>query len=188
MEPVDPELLQRARLGDRRALGALAEAHWPEMRRLAYVELGDRALAEDACQDALMRLVRFISTYDPARPFGAWLRTLVRHAARDVATRRRRRIDRERAVPRASAPRDVDHRLDLARSASRAFAAFQALPARQRQLVELVDRGGLSPTEAGVELGITAGAARSQLFAARRALREHLIDQRAEVVALLRET
>lgn len=189
MLSTDPELIRRARAGDRDALGALASAHWRSMRRIAYAELGDRALAEDAVQEALIRLVRFIHTYDPSRPFGAWLRTLVRNAARQARARRVRRTHREHAVAAAPQPRaDPERRLDLVRKASDAFEAFCALPARQRQLVELVDRGGLSPTEAAAELGIAPGSARSQLFAARRALRSRLLDDSEAIVELLRES
>ncbi len=182
----DPDLLARALEGDRDALGALTRPHWPSMRRVAYAELGDRALAEDACQDALMRVVRFIGRYDPARPFGAWLRTLVRNAAREVRTRRRRRAQREQAVP---LPRggDPERRLDLRRQASAISDASSALPPRQRQLVELVDHQGLSPSEAAAELGIAPGSARSQLFDARRALRRRLLHASDEILDLLRE-
>ncbi|HHO53871.1 MAG TPA: RNA polymerase sigma factor [Deltaproteobacteria bacterium] len=193
MLPAEPraKLLERALAGDRDALGALAEAHWPMMRRIAYAELGDPAGAEDAVQEALIRLIRFIHTYDPARPFGAWLRTLVRNAAREARGAGVRRTRREQAAigpwPQVTHA-DPGRRMDLQRKAGDAFSAFCALPVRQRQLVELVDRRGLSPTEAAAELGIAPGSARSQLFAARRALRSHLLQDSGEIVELLRES
>ena len=84
----EPALLAAARRGDRQALRTVAEQCWPLMRRWAYLELSHRQEAEDACQDALVRLMRFIGRYDPEQPFLPWLRTLVRNCCRD---RRRQR-------------------------------------------------------------------------------------------------
>ena len=86
----EADLLRRATQGDAGALEAVARAWYGRMRRWALLEVGDRALAEDAVQEALVRLIRHIHRYDPDRPFGPWLRTVVRnccaHRRRAAAT------------------------------------------------------------------------------------------------------
>ena len=111
-----PEVLRSLVAGDRDALEHVAELYWPRIRRWAYLELGDASLAEDAAQEALIRLIRFAPRYDPARPFTPWLRSIVRNAARDQRPLVRRVLDFFR--PRQERPPDTV--VDLARASKRA--------------------------------------------------------------------
>ena len=180
--------LKRARNGDREALRTVVEAWWPRMRRWALVATGDPVLAEDAVQEALVRVLRNIHRYDIHRPFGPWIRTVVYNASQDLLRQRGRAMKRQAPITgHESAPSQADWRLDLQRSALKALAHFQQLPARQRALIELVDLGGHTPTEAAAELGISASAARAQLCVARRAIREGLHREDPNIRTLLRE-
>lgn len=183
-EDSDAHLVTEARQGDRAALEALCGRWWPRMRRWALVELGDEVLADDAAQDGLVRVIRHLGSYDPRRPFGSWLRRLIRNACHDLRTKRGAVVAFDH--DRGKAP-GFERRRDLANAAERARKAFCALSPRQRQVVELVDHQGLSPSEAAAELGIAKGTARALLHQGRSALRKRLVAHRAEVVALLRE-
>lgn len=180
-----PEL-ERATRGDRAALRRVVD-HWiPTIRRWAWLYCSDRALAEDAVQESLVRLLRFIDRYDPSRPFGPWLKALVHNACRSEIVGQARRHDREEP-PTGAEPAPcvrLDRGLDLARATAQVHAAFRTLSPRQRQIFDLVDLQGLTPKEAAAELELTPGAVRGQLFAARRALRQQIAD---DVLPLLRE-
>lgn len=92
----DEVLLARyAQSVDRGALGAIVSRRWPEAYRLAFRLLGDPGAAEDAAQEAFCALIRGARSYDPARAFGPWFRTLVLNAARNVATSRETRARHE---------------------------------------------------------------------------------------------
>ncbi len=171
-EPTDRELVMLAKTGDRAALEQLARRWWPTLRRWAYLELGDVSLAEDACQEALLRVVRFISKCDPDRPLEAWLRTILRNCARDQYKKRGRIL----TLPEASASKDLDRQLDLHRGARRARDAYQRLTPRQREIFDLCENRGLPPTQAADEMGIAPSTARALLCQARRALRAHIAD------------
>ncbi|MEO0600819.1 MAG: RNA polymerase sigma factor [Myxococcota bacterium] len=182
----DQDDLLRATRGDRSALRRVVDRWIPKIRRWAFVFCGDPTAAEDAVQESLVRLLRFISRYDPARPFGPWLKMLVRNACRTELARRGRTEDREvsNETAESAAPSRLDRTLDLARAVDHVHAAFQLLSPRQREIFDLVDLQGLTPTEASRELGLSAGAVRAQLAAARRALRERLT---ADLLPLLRD-
>lgn len=158
------------------------------MRRWALLTCGDPVLAEDAVQEALVRLCRHISRFDADRPFEPWLRTLVRNCCRDELTRRGRRSEREAPMTghEPAAPIDPNRQLDLERAASDVLARFGTLTERQRELVELVDVQGRTPSEVADLLGLSGGAVRNQLHTARRRLREALA-HRGDIVPLLRE-
>lgn len=182
--PTQHELLVAAVAGDRRALEAVARAWWPEIRRWCLLELGDPVLAEDACQEALVRLVRFIGQWDAHRPFQPWLRQIARNACRDLRARQgRREMELLTEVPD---PRDDERTLDLHRSSRDVLRAFGELTPRQREVVDLCDRQHLTSAEAGAELGIEASTVRVLLRTARRLLRQHLLANSPDVADLVR--
>lgn len=174
----DAELLTRFVAGDREAAGRLAEAYWPRMRRWAWLELRDAQLAEDACQEALIRMIRFCARYDVHRPFAAWLRTLVRNAARD----QRPVLGRVVEIVRQVLP--LERATDLKRAGDRVDAALESLSPRQRHLVDLCLRQGLPVVEAAELLEIAPSTARVHLHNARKRLADLL---GAELHHLVRE-
>ncbi len=187
-------LPERARLaaavdGDPAALEAVARSWWPEIRRWCLIDLGDPVLADDAAQETLLRLVRFIGRYDLDRPFRPWLRRMAGNVARDVRRRRGRQGRREMdpldevegAVEGTADPSERpggmgrERGLDLKRASERAMAALEVLTPRQREVFVLCDCQGLDSTEAAERLGVAAPTVRVLLSRARRSLRERLL-------------
>jgi RNA polymerase sigma-70 factor (ECF subfamily) len=165
-------LVVRVRAGDPSALAELAAATWAELRQWALWEVGDLDLAEDACQDAWVRLVRSARRIDPDRNVRGWLRAIVRNVSRTLLAQGRRR---GRRVPvDAEAVSSLDHELDLKRGAARMLAAFAELTPRQREAMDLVDRLGLTPAEAAERMGAAPGTVRALLHQGRLELRRHL--------------
>jgi RNA polymerase sigma factor (sigma-70 family) len=161
--------LRRAVGGDRAALATIALAWRTRIRRWAMFDLGDAARADDACQEVFVQLVHHIGKFDPDRPFGPWLRTVVRNCGHKV-----RRGDRPghepieeahlRAVPQP------EHKLDVERATAAAVAGFAELTPRQRELMHLCTHDGLTSAEAARVLGISPSTARVLMFRARQTL------------------
>lgn len=185
LPPVDdPRLLRRAQRGDKRALSTLVGRWWPAIRSLALMRLVDSASADDAAQEAVIRWMRTLHQQDPSRPVGPWVRTIVRNVCTD---HQRRAGTRQTAVPELeTAVPDLDRALDLHASLQPILRALAVLPVRQRELIELCDRQGLTPSEAALELDISASAARSTLCLGRRNLRLQLLADRPELADLVR--
>lgn len=178
-EPQWSHLASRAQRGDREALSELSSAVWPSLRRWALLELSDRSLAEDASQEALVKMIRHLSLWSTDRPFAPWLHAIVRNAARDQRSRRGEvREEDEQGIADAH----TDQRIDLHRTAQRALAAFDRCSPRQRQLLDLCDIQGLTPTEAASMLGIAAGTARALLHQGRSTIRAEVLRESGEEV------
>src|SRR5689334_6702592 len=79
-------LVARVAEGDRDAFHPLFEALWPVVRRFAERSLGG-ADAEDAAQNALVKIFARASELDPARPALPWVIAI---AASECRTLRRR--------------------------------------------------------------------------------------------------
>jgi RNA polymerase sigma-70 factor (ECF subfamily) len=100
MEQVPQSDLQRlmARLadGDRSAFHPVFESLWPLLRRFAARHLGPGE-ADDAAQEALVRVFRRAAEFDPTRSALAWALGIAAYEVRTARRRRQRR--REDAAP-----------------------------------------------------------------------------------------
>ncbi|MBW2274830.1 MAG: sigma-70 family RNA polymerase sigma factor [Deltaproteobacteria bacterium] len=164
--------------GDSVAYQKLLEELLPIMRRSVRARLYDESGVEDVVQNALLSIHRARHTYRPERPFGPWMRTILRNATIDAMRARKRRGDREVKVEAmemfedagAVAKFDFSAR-ELAPELRR---ALEELPATQRQAVELIQLRGLSVAEAALQVGISPGALKVRAHRGYVALRKRL--------------
>ena len=162
-----------AQAGERGALDALLRRHYDRLYALCRRMTGDDADAADACQEALMAVVRGLPSFDGRAAFGTWAYRVATNACLDELRRRRRRPEPGLPEGPAELPAPVDAvegvitRLDLDQ-------ALQSLPADYRAAVVLRDVCGLSYEEIGQTLGIPPGTVRSRIARGRSALLPHL--------------
>ncbi|MCA9003136.1 MAG: hypothetical protein KDB61_14530, partial [Planctomycetes bacterium] len=86
-------LAQDLRAGDGDALGPWYELEFARVHRLCSGFLGSRTEADDAAQDAMLRLSRKLHLWDGVRAYVPWRNALVANLCRDrlrSAERRRR--------------------------------------------------------------------------------------------------
>jgi RNA polymerase sigma factor (sigma-70 family) len=83
-------LMVRLADGDRSAFPPVYERLWPLLRRVTARHLPE-ADAEDAAQEALLRIFRRASEFDPHRSALAWALGIARWEIRTARTRRHRR-------------------------------------------------------------------------------------------------
>jgi RNA polymerase sigma-70 factor (ECF subfamily) len=141
-------------------------AEYPRLLRLLSAA---HLSADDALQEAFTKAALSwsrVSAYDD--PAG-WVRHV---AVRRMLDERRSSRRKRAAIERLEASsehisRDQDAALDLA-------TAIGTLPTQQRIALTLFYLGGLTSTETGEAMGITAGAVRFHLHEARARLRELL--------------
>jgi RNA polymerase sigma-70 factor, ECF subfamily len=173
------EWVRRARAGDAQAFAVLVENHERMVFRTALRLLGRLDLAQDAAQDAFLRLHRHLGRFDESRELGPWLYRVVVNVCRDVA----RRGGGARLVALADAgvlasPSDgAREREDaVARSEQRRMvqAALLTLPAREREAIVLRDIEGLTTEEVARVLGSSAGTVRSQVSTARLKIKRYV--------------
>lgn len=147
--------------------------------RVARSLTAGHADAEDLCQETLLRAYRAIGSFDGRHP-RSWLLTIMRNARINQVRRRRPDLLED---PEATFDRLADASPDAASAETLALAgtfeagvdaALCALPPAFRQVVELVDVGGLSYREAADALDIPVGTVMSRLHRARRRVREAL--------------
>jgi RNA polymerase sigma factor (sigma-70 family) len=172
-ERSNEELLEAIAAGDDAALGALYDRFGRVAYGLALRVLHDRALAEDAVQEAFLAIWRSADAYRRERSKPAtWILTLVHRRAVDLV----RREDRRRADPLEAAPdaaeAAVPEEAELRRRRAAVQGALQQLPDEQRQTLELAYYGGYTQSELAERLGVPLGTIKSRMFTGLSRLRE----------------
>lgn len=126
-----------------------------------------------------MRAHRRLADYRSDGSLDAWLYRITRRTATQLRRTRRRR-GRLVMSPAAQPQRDVyttdpGARVDRQRAAEVIHHLFTGLPPRQREIFDLVDLQGLSPAEAAERTGMKPVSVRTNLFKARKTIRDGLL-------------
>ncbi len=93
-ESADTNLVAAALQGDVESFSRLCEQHYPALVAIAYSQLADRGLAEDAAQEALLVAYRDIAKLRDTGRLLPWLAAICRNTAIDMA---RARVKERRA-------------------------------------------------------------------------------------------
>jgi RNA polymerase sigma-70 factor (ECF subfamily) len=159
-------LVEAARSGGVSELEALVRAVWPYAYRISQSILHDRALAEDAAQEACAVLFRHIKRLRAAPAFTVWFyRIVVREA---LAIRKRAFATTIELEPSSSSLLDdVLTRIEV-------LDALMELLAPQRVCVALSVCGEMSSREIGAVLEISDSTVRFHIMRARRTLEKSL--------------
>jgi RNA polymerase sigma-70 factor (ECF subfamily) len=184
----DVELLYGARRGDAEAWRTLYARYLPFVWRQAHTLLGDPHAAEDVTSEVMLALLRNIDNLESDVPkLGGWLRTVVRCKVADhqralIRARTKMAVaanllsaDGAQTQPAPSVP------LEVVETKSRVHLALDALPERQRIVLEWKYLDALSVREMAARLGETEKAVESVLYRARREFRrlfdsQHLLN------------
>jgi RNA polymerase sigma-70 factor (ECF subfamily) len=159
----DTVLVQRAMEGNREAFSDLAALHWRRLVALARSIVADLE-AEDVVQDGLVKAWTKIRTLREPGSFSSWLTRIVANTA-IARARRRRYFEPIDGVAVAGPPTSVDDLIDVGRLLAR-------LAPRQRAVLHLTVVEGLTDSEVGEALGISASSVRVHRLRGRRRMAE----------------
>jgi RNA polymerase sigma factor (sigma-70 family) len=181
----DDTLLAGLVAGDTDATEAFVGRFQRRVFGLALVVTGDRRLAEDVAQEALLRAWRHGATYDPRRgSVATWLLTITRNLSIDALRVRRptpMAPDDLTDLSLQAAGRDPGELAGASDDARQVHAAIADLPDDQRRAVVLAGLLGRSAREVAEHEGIPLGTAKTRIRTAMLRLRAALTtEERAE--------
>lgn len=174
------KLLAFTALGDRDAFSQLYEATRRRAWAICLRLLRDPAQAEDAMQDAYVKVWHQASSYRPAAGAAeAWLAAVVRNTCRDrLRSQRRDLADSMEELPAATELADPapnpEQRLEASLSQGRVRQCFEALQPRQRELLTDSYVLGLSHSELSERRGMALGTVKTIIRRSVLALRDCL--------------
>ena len=148
----DIELVAQLAAGSQEALAKLYDRYGRLAYSVALRVLGDPGRAEDAVQEAFLKIWNHASTFDVRRgSLRNWLMTSVRNRSIDYLRGRgaheRQEVQLQPALAEASARSDPWREVSLSLERDAVREAMSNLPAEQRQAVELAYFAGYSHRE-----------------------------------------
>lgn len=167
-------LLAAARDGDEDALRSLLA---PETDRLYAVCLGmlkNPEAARDAVQDALVRVIRGLETFDGRARFTTWTTRIALNTCLTRLRESERHARLNARFPTRPTEPGPGSRVQETERARRAAHALEALSEEHRTVLVLRDVRGLELDQIAETLGLPTGTLKSRLFRARAALRTEL--------------
>ena len=175
------ELLQRLAEGDDEALRELYRQYGRLAYALALRVLGREDRAEDAVQEAFLRVWRYADRFDPVKgTFSTWFGRLVRNLCIDILRHRE-------PLMNADPIEDVERWLDPAGGVDGpvldrliVMDAFLRLPPKQSQVLELAYFKGLAHREIAATLEIPEGTVKSRMRLGLEKMRQHLDGRRGQ--------
>lgn len=177
-EPSDGDLARRASGGDERAYALLVGRHKDRLFGLLRRYLGNPEEAREAAHEAFIAAWSALDRYDPARPFGAWLRTIAINKARDRGRRLafRRLVFGDRPLESSGAHELPDTQPDaeaalLERERLATLdGAIARLPAPLKEALLLTALEGRSQQQAAEILGVSVKTVETRIYRARKTL------------------
>ncbi len=174
----DHALVDAAQHGDRRALDTLLRRHYDRVHAVCRRIAGGTRDADDATQEAMIRIVRGLPRFDGRSAFSTWAYRIATNAALDELRRRRRRpalhvVEDEGQPPEAVDPR-AEREVTAIGDRMAIEAALEDLPEDFRVAVVLRDVADLDYAEIAAVLDVPVGTVKSRIARGRGQLADAL--------------
>ena len=164
----EAELIQACLANNRLAQKQLYERYKRAMYTTAYRITGNFESANDVLQEAFVKVFRGLDKFRRESTLGAWIKTIVVRTALSKVKKEVRFESLDNT--HTSGMIDWGHYLD----AEYLEKAIRALPEGYRAVFVLIEVEGYSHKEVAKMLGISVGTSKSQLFYAKKKLRQFI--------------
>lgn len=174
----DADLVAAAQGGDRAALDQLLRRHYDKIHAVCRRVAGGSRDADDACQEALIKIARSLPRFDGRSSFSTWAYRIATNASLDELRKRQRRpllltVDEDGSQAEPVDPladrtlTSIDDRLAI-------DEAFNELPDDYRAAVVLRDVVDLDYAEIADVLDVPVGTVKSRIARGRSMLANRL--------------
>jgi RNA polymerase sigma-70 factor (ECF subfamily) len=192
---VDMLLVKRSQEGDVAAFEQLIKHHQVIAYNIAFRVLGNQEDAQDATQEALIKVFKNITKFKAQSQFSTWLYRIVVNTCRDYARKNRKVVtlstdsqinteegQLQREFPDESmSPELLYEKKELS---ERIQLAISTLPEQNRTVVVLRDIQGLSYEVIASILDIPVGTVKSRINRGRDMLKQYLLKDQSQAIGL----
>lgn len=172
----DTALIASVVNADQRAYAALVQRYLPRVSAVTRRMLIDDGMAEDAAQEAMLRLWTHAASFDPSKAsLSTWLTRVTVNICLDRL--RKRQEEQWPENHDVAMPADQESSLLQDQLAKKLEAAMSKLPERQRLALILCHYEEMSMADAASAMDATIEAVESLLGRARRGLKQQLASE-----------
>jgi RNA polymerase sigma-70 factor (ECF subfamily) len=174
------DIIKRIKKGDQAAFRSIVEEYRQQAFSMAFRIVCNEEEARDVVQESFIKIWLKIETYDMTQQFSTWLYKIVANSAID----RMRQIKRHNLVNIEKVISKIDHlNLDITQmeddnmeTARLIRWIAEGLPEKQQMVFILRDLQGIDSPEVQQILNLSETTVKSNLYHARRAIREKLLN------------
>jgi RNA polymerase sigma-70 factor (ECF subfamily) len=177
----DEELVAAARRGDRVALDTLLRRHYGRIHAVCRRIAGTTRDADDAAQEAMIRIVRALDRFDGRASFATWTFRIATNTALDELRKRNRRpqlhvlpAEGDDRAEHEHADEHAQRRVEGVADRMAIEGALADLPEEFRVPVVMRDVGDLDYAEIAEALDVPIGTVKSRIARGRRMLVDRL--------------
>lgn len=161
-------MLRRARRGDEDAFALIVRQYQtPLFNYILRVLSGDRALAEDMCQEVFLRVYQALPRFDDRCRFTTWMFQVAKHRVVDELRARERRVRTPVDLDSVPQLRLAVQPTETVESMDALWRAIGGLPLDLRMALVLRDVVGLSYAEIADTLETTLATVKWRIYKAR---------------------
>lgn len=177
MSNIEAQWIAEAKTGDKDAFAKLVEKYQRPVYSVCYRMLGTPTAAEDAAQEAFIRVYQALDRYDSNRSFATWILSIASNYSIDQLRKKKvivLSMDNKKygwMAPPDPGPSPEKAALDKEKNAL-VQAILSDLPETDRAAVILQFWHDYSYDEIAETLGLSSSAVKSRLFRARRVMAE----------------
>jgi RNA polymerase sigma-70 factor, ECF subfamily len=167
----DADLIDACKQGDLAAFEQIYAVHAGRMKSIAFHLLGNRTDAEDAVQEAFLKVYRGVRAFEGQSGFASWIYRILINCCHDAGRKRQRQseqeIETEPAIP-TNVPLQVALRHALGR-----------IHPGHRMVFWLFEAEGFRHSEIAAIMEMPEGTSKKWLFEAKRELKRLLMEGRS---------
>lgn len=149
-------LVQKARNGDREALGRLVKKYYSSIYNYIYRRTSNKEIAEDLTQEVFLKLTKSIGRYIPVAKFSTFLYRIAHNTVIDFYRTERARVEEMPEQWEESKSRQVENKVLIE-------AILKKLPEEQRECVILYYYQQLKYREIAMILQIPVATAKTRV-------------------------
>ena len=165
-------LIQASKHGDLSAFEEIYAAHAGRMKSIAFHLLADRADAEDAVQEAFLKIYRAAATIQFDSGLAPWIYRILLNCCYDTGRKRKRRAESPLPDEPPAMPGDLPLQVAIRHALTRIHPQY-------RTVFWLFEVEGFRHSEVAAILEIPEGTSKKWLFEAKRKLKRLLTESRA---------
>jgi RNA polymerase sigma factor (sigma-70 family) len=165
------QIVQGCKAGSHKAYEMLYKRFYRVLFVIALRYAASREEAEDILQDAFVKVFHNIRNYNESGSFEGWIKRIVQNTAINYYRARLKFQHNDEGTEQSD---DSFEKIMSGLDAKNILGLLNRLPEGYRLIINLYAIDGYSHAEIATMLGISAGTSKSQLFKAKRQLRELL--------------
>ncbi len=182
---IDRDLLQKLKVGDRKAFQIIFDAYSERLFHFAYSYLKDSNDTEEIVQDVFLRLWEIRNEVDEEKSFKSFLYKMTvnrvfNHLKHQIVRQKYESHLMNLNASFSETPEEELHRKELN---AKVQELLIRLPEQKRKIFIMSKLNGYSNTEISEKLGLSVRTVENQVYRATKFLKEHLKDDYLFVMA-----